>query len=162
MSKSSRGRPCEISDDQLETSHAVLLGCLSTYWHEIGWKLSTAKTQRNVRNVVAEFFRRHKSFYRFPFDLETEEPTTSLHPRHLRRQYRQASLDLESFRKEHDQDREQLEEGRKALSQAEKDPETLAIVVPLGTTAGPSPVWISKQVGNMSWLRMFPCERCSV
>jgi len=129
LSKSPRGRPCEISDDQLEVSHAVLFGCLSTYWHEIGWKLSTAKTQRNVRNVVAEFFRRHKSSYRFPFDLDTEEPTTSLHPRHLRRQYRQASLDLESFRKEHDQDREQLEEGRKALSQAENDPETLAIIL---------------------------------
>ena len=106
LSESPRGRPCEISDDQLETSHHVLLGCLSTYWHEIGWKLSTARTQRNVRNVLAEFFQRHKSFYRFPFDLDSEEPTTSLHPRHLRRQYQKASLDLESLRKEHDQDRQ--------------------------------------------------------
>ncbi len=129
LSKSPRGRPCEISDDQLEVSHAVLLGCLETYWHEIGWKLSTAKTPRNVRNVLAELFQRHKSSYRFPFDLETEEPTTPLHPRHLRRQYRQASLDLESFRKEHDQDREQEGKGRKALSQAENDPETLAIIL---------------------------------
>ena len=129
ISKSPRGRPCEISDDQLETSHTVLLGCLSTYWHEIGWKLSTARTPRNVRNVLAKVFQRHKSYYRFPFDLETEEPTTTFHPRHLRRQYRQASLDLESFRKEHDQDRQQVNEGRKALSQAENDPETQKIIL---------------------------------
>jgi hypothetical protein len=129
LSKSPRGRPCEISDDQLEVSHAVLLGCLETYWHEIGWKLITAKTPRNVRNVLAELFQRHKSFYRFPFDLETEEPTTPLPPRHLRRQYRQASLDLESFRKEHDQDREQVGKGRKALSQTKNDPETHKIIL---------------------------------
>jgi len=129
FSKSPQGRPSEISDDQLETSHTVLLGCLSTYWHEIGWKLSTAKTPRNVRNVLAEFFQRHKSFYRFPFDLKTKDPTTSLHPRHLRRQYRQASLDLEALRKEHDQDRQQVNEGRKALSQAENDPKTHRIIL---------------------------------
>ena len=128
LSKSPRGRPCEISDGQLEVSHTVLLGHLERYWHDIGWKLSTAKTSRNVRNVLSEFFQRHKSVYRFPFDLETEEPTTSSHPRHLRRQYRQASLDLESLREEHDQDREQVNEGRKALSQAENDPETHKII----------------------------------
>ncbi len=127
--KSPQGRPCEISDDQLEVSHTVLLGCLSTYWHEIGWKLITAKTPRNVRNVLAEFFQRHKSFYRFPFDLDSEEPTTSVHPRHLRRQYRQTSLDLESFRKEHNQDKQQVIEGRKALSQAENDPKTQKIIL---------------------------------
>jgi hypothetical protein len=127
--KSPRGRPCEINDDQLEISHRVLLGCLETYWHEIGWKLSTAKTPRNVRNVLGEFFQRHKSFYRFPFDLETEESTTSLHPRHLRRQYRQASLGLESFRKKHEKDEQQVNEGRKALSQAENDPETHKIIL---------------------------------
>jgi hypothetical protein len=126
--KSPRGRPCEIRDEQLEISYKVLLGCLETYWHEIGLKLSTAKTSRNVRNVLADFFQGHKSFYRFPFDLETEKPTTPSHPRYLRRRYRQKSLEVESFRKEYDENRKQVEEGRKALSQAENNPETHEII----------------------------------
>lgn len=127
--KSPRGRPCEISDEQLKSCHTVLSGCLETYWHEIGWELSTAKTPRNVRYVLAEFLRRHKSIYRFPFDLETGEPTGSVHPRQLRRQYRQARLDLDSLQEAHPKDRQQVKKGRKAVSQAENDPETHKIVL---------------------------------
>ena len=129
LSKSSRGRPCEIGDEQLKFSHAALLGCLETYWYDIGWKLRTAKTSRNVRNVLAEFFRRHRSHCQFPFDLETGEPTNPVHPRHIRRLDRQARLDRDSLQEAYSKDKQQVEVGRRALSEAENDPEKYKIAL---------------------------------